>query len=886
MKYILTLSLKYVKRQKFRTVLTFIGLMLASFIMGLSMFGASSVYESVKNYVFDEYGRWEVMINGINQKSGDTGEVVKKLEKNLLVEDLYYYDEYRLGIGNFASEADEKNCFEITVNGETVHRAILLEQFKVFGDKSVMGNFNWVDSDGVKSENGIVLPAYMKASGLKTGDEINLEITPVSDGTRGKAVSGSFTVEGFSIVNSDVFFNFTVSENRIFAEELSTANGDIFRNSYSDATAVFRINGNADFDDALNSLLEELFNGKYTYSDLVYDEGLNSTVLMMELRTLVKVGDFVISISMIFAFIFLVWLIARFIIDNTFEISVAERNRKFNLLRTLGASKGQLAALTVFEAVFYCATAVTSGVLISYFAVKLIFESFRNSGINQAVFSVYPVVFLMVFVLCIVSVFISSYTSALWPTRKMTLVNAMNYGVTGKISKKKNRIRKNRKLHKSPNGFIWMYTKRNIGRTKGKFIFSAAAGSVSAIMLVAVIMTSATMKDSDTQVNEKDLIVTDYFYSEIKDIRYSEIKEYFTGDFFASVRYQGRDSFIRHEKGSAGYKARYIDSETADAVDRISGRQMSEYQFGVISEDYYNIRCDKAFGIFNGYDKHYKSLADYSGLSYEKFRDSGESILVVTGNTGNQFRKMSKPVSLTSGGYDYRVSGVCYIKDESGIEGFETAFIVTAAENASDISFSDGSLQLEFAGTEVHEKCTEMCENFRSEYGVRFYANNYADGTGRKGFMKSVQITVLIFFIFLWLTGIVSVINLTNTRIMNSQREYFIMRCSGMTVKMLIKCVLQEVIIFSAVSTVSGLVLGVAFYLSFMGGVSAIQESFTGVGPAEALKEILKVTAAPLLSSSLLYFATGIAVPVAFAYPMIKKLFETSPEIVNSNDLR
>lgn len=885
MKYILTLSLNYVKRQKFRTVLTFLGVMLASFIMGMSMFVANSLFSSYKNLIFDEFGSWEVSLDGVFSKAGDKDDALKKLQENVLVENLFYFKQTRLLASANGYLTDDDNCLQITLNDDDPLTVARFSQFNIVGDESVMGNFGPLEMNAPEAENGIIVPAYLKNAGYSEGDTVRVTAVPVKDGVRGVSVTGSFVIEGFIFSVDETGFGMSVSDNCRFGEELYEKNPEIFTTGcYSDATAVFRINDNADFEESVKAVLYEVFGDAYTYEDLYADNGLNGEVLILELKTLVKVGDFIIIAAFVFAFVFLVWLVARFIIDNTFEISVAERNRKYSLLRTIGASKGQLSALTAFEAMFYCLTAVPSGVLVSYLIVKNLFVTFAKSGVSQAVFEVHPLVTAWVFLLCIVSVFISSYTSALWATRKMTLVDAMNYGVSGRNLKKAQKIKKTVKLHRSPSGFIKLYTKRNIERTKGKFIFSVFAGSVSVIMLVSMIMSSVLMGDIFTTGDSHSL--TDYEYYNLNNMTYREISEYFDDENFAALRFRGNNSYMKLSRETSSVKAKYIDSETAAAFESLAGKEIAEYQFGVLSEGCFSERVDSVFGVYSAPGKKVKSLAEFSEKSYEKFRDSDESILVVLGSTGNRYRGFSRPTVINADGHEYRISGIFYLKNEYGIPGMDTAFVLTAAENAQDIVFENASMTLQFAGTETCEKCYEICHSFEKKYAVHYASDMYLGGTGALGFMKAGEKTELVFFVFLWLTGIVSMINLTNTRIMNSQREYFIYRCTGMTKKQLVKCALQEVIIFAVLSTVTGIITGFLFFMGLMGGTAMIQESLSDVTPAETLKYIAEKTLVPVTSAALFSLATNIVIPVAFASPLIKRFFTTSAEIVNSNDLR
>ena len=60
MKFLISLSLKYLGRQKLRTALTFISIVLAVFIMCFSLDALSTVLVTMKDFEINESGTWEV----------------------------------------------------------------------------------------------------------------------------------------------------------------------------------------------------------------------------------------------------------------------------------------------------------------------------------------------------------------------------------------------------------------------------------------------------------------------------------------------------------------------------------------------------------------------------------------------------------------------------------------------------------------------------------------------------------------------------------------------------------------------------------------------------------------------------------------------------------
>ena len=65
MKYIVTVALRYIQRQKTRTFMTFLSIAVASFIIGMVCLFANTAIDSGKNYIIDTEGSWEVDVSDV-----------------------------------------------------------------------------------------------------------------------------------------------------------------------------------------------------------------------------------------------------------------------------------------------------------------------------------------------------------------------------------------------------------------------------------------------------------------------------------------------------------------------------------------------------------------------------------------------------------------------------------------------------------------------------------------------------------------------------------------------------------------------------------------------------------------------------------------------------
>ena len=854
MKYLVSLASKYIKRQKFRTCLTFISIVLASFILNMGLITLSSAILSLKQYTIDSMGTWEVNLTDYVDKE-KIPQTLEKLQKHILVDDILYYNNSYVRV----PFSDKSSYIEVSYDkvGKLLCKSV--NQKSMCGNPLLVREFN-IRAVHVHNDNGIILPEVFREYGYKEGNSITLGFTYICDKYRGKTYTDSFVIEGFSesAESGTGIMDVWIKENKDITSQITAGDNldkksEISLSSDSDSGLYIRVNKNGKFDDCTNTILSDI-ESENNYLDLLSDpDAFNSRLLLMELKALINPKHIVPIIAILAGLLLLFWLVERFIIDNAFEISVVERSRKFTVLKTLGASKGQLSALTFNEAVFYCVTAVPIGMVTAYIIILSLFKSFSFIGIRSMVFSSNPAILAVGFVLCVISVVISSYTSAMWNTRKSTLIKAMNYGNSVKIKKKK--VKDKKYLNKSSIQLIKTYSKRNMKRAKGKYIFSAFAGSVSMILLFSALFTATGIK---TFLKENE----DFFSSPFaSDFRISVLRERPENIF--NFFKKGEDIIQCRVKGTY-YGYNYAFSE--------HDKQIYEKFSGNIPEVFSLETIDKI-----QYDEEIKDILK---LSYDEFVDQKSAILVVmtddAGNSGTCFRSVSEygfesEPEITFGKSKIKISGVIITDVHINLE------LIVPIENISDKKLSWCDAVITVKDSKAYKKASDLCTEFvDTNPNVEYYMDDYIHNTGFINTMSALGKTAIVFFVFTWLTGIVSMINLTNTRIMNCQREYFIMRCLGMSKRQIVGSVLYDLVFFSVISTFMGILFSSVMILPFL------EESKNGGFYLKIIRNIFSIG----IPASVIALAVNICIPVLFAMPLIKKMFETSSDVVNTNDLR
>ena len=219
MKQLISLSLKYIRRQKLRTWLTFLCVTLAVFIFNLLAGAADIVRNAMIRNVIDRSGEWEMCADPIiethcknemdrreqellsdgNHPDGLTDEDRDRLQKELneLQEKMCTQVHGHIAVdksfsfksgdlfwnGNGSPSDGRYHYFEVTAGGKTAQQ----QNFRTvqgWGDSSLLpqyvGTYRIPDELCTGEENLIFLPKSMEAEGWKKGDAYEITITPAS----------------------------------------------------------------------------------------------------------------------------------------------------------------------------------------------------------------------------------------------------------------------------------------------------------------------------------------------------------------------------------------------------------------------------------------------------------------------------------------------------------------------------------------------------------------------------------------------------------------------------------------------------------------------------------------------------------------------------------
>ncbi len=594
-------------------------------------------------------------------------------------------------------------------------------------------------------------------------------------------------------------------------------------------------NPNTPFEYNMELLLKDLgFTDKDAYDDFKnamhgYGIELNTPYMLTSFRSIDGIGKAVPYIGAYLILLLIVWFFSRFIIDNAFEISVQERSVQFAALRVMGASKGQLATLVFTEGLFYALTALPLGMVTSALACRYVFSSLNSIGFDVLEFYASPVTLLICAALCLAGIFISTYTSAMWASRKLSPVEALNYGKpkSKKKSKRKHKEKKS-KLNLSSKRFMVRYTFKNILRTKRRFLISSVAMGLGVLIFTICLQLGMTLyaelrEEIDLNEPRSD------FYVHTDALRIDDIeKEVMDSGYFSYVKYQCHAGayFERNELEKLGKSN--LEAMSAMGSGSAYGQPVN---INTMNKGEFEYKLD-SLADFNGSGEKEASYADVLGMSYEEFEAMGKPVLLLpqrhhedSTDYGYGYEAFSEPLTLTNAekGIDIEIAGIAHC-------GYNDVILMPmsyAKELLNSGMNMYANINLTVRDSDSYPAAKKALNAVLTESDEVY--DEFKTGTGLLDFIKTIVEIAVIFMLSIWLCGIVSMMNTINTSALNRSRELLMMRAVGMTRRQLTGTVVLESLLFSAVSAVGGTLVSVVGYQLIMRFVLERTEFHFGV---------------------------------------------------------
>ena len=537
------LTIKNLRLNKKRTIVTIIGIILSTALMvGIGLL-FSSFQDLMIRDTIGYSGKYEAKYNDVD---------LIKLN-DIKNKNFTYFYEKPIGFSKIESSNEYKPYMYITsVNREYFDELKLIE------------------GDIPKNENEIVISNHVITNGginYKVGDivtftygsrnidgNITLANSELVDGEF-LTNDGTHTYKIVGIVDRSNFESYSASGYTAFTVDVNSDNGNV--NLY------VMFNKNKNIIKQSEELAKELnYNGDINY---------NSTLLALYGES--TYGNVMSSMGgMMIIMLSLVSIGCIIVIYNSFAISVMERKKEFGLLSSIGATKRQLSHTVFFEAVFVGVIGIILGILGAYIGIGCVILIINNlisdmleyklHLVTNPLFIIIPVIFMIIVIG--VSAFIPSRRAS-----KVSPIEAIRQNDDIKINKKKIRTSK---LVLKLFGIEGEIALKNIKRNKKKYRVTIVSLFISIVLFISFSSyMNYTLNTASSVMGE---VPYDYQISYFGDdnnkealdkineiVKSSDVKEYVSysvgnlsiiGDYIYSDEYL---DFYKNAYGDDGIKA-------------------------------------------------------------------------------------------------------------------------------------------------------------------------------------------------------------------------------------------------------------------------------------------------------------------------------------------
>jgi putative ABC transport system permease protein len=489
------LTVKNLKLNKSRTIVTIIGIMLSCALIMVVAGMAASAQQTMVNLQINITGNYDLFVKGANKK------IIDNAQANRNVKDIYikqnlgcaYLPQAKFDTKPYINvvafnEKSFTDCFNVTLKEGRLPQngnELVLSQSVIENSKA-----DYKIGDTVALDLGKRVYA--------SGDEIPLDDTDYFNDTNGteKLVDThkkTYTVVGvFNKVSSSYFAADSISASSsafTLAEENADIN-DLFISFTSDGEKdyittsgeILNLTGD-DFESLKNDFEVYLENGDF------YEASIN--------KDLLRYKGFALSdeyMRMLFSLAVIIIVIIAissiFVIRNSFAISITEKTKLYGMLASIGATSKQIRHNVLFEGFVLGIIGIPAGILLGVGVIALlvvILNALLENMLNGISF-VYAVPWWVAVISAVMSavIILFSTLSSAFRASRIAPITAIRGNNDIKINKNKRKSYKAPKFIKKLFGVGGEIAYKNLKRSKKKYRTTVISIIVTVAMFISI----------------------------------------------------------------------------------------------------------------------------------------------------------------------------------------------------------------------------------------------------------------------------------------------------------------------------------------------------------------------------------------------------------------
>ena len=805
-------TVKNLKLNKKRTIVTIIGIMLSTaLICGVAGL-VSSFKASLINWIKVQDGNYHVAFHDI------PAEKLKYVSENQKVKDYYL-----VGDVGWANLEDSTNDYKPYVH--------ILEY-----DNKALNNLGVNLTEGRLPENSneIVISEHIITNGrviLKVGDEITLDV--------GKRVSsdGEELNENNPLLNGNTLI---VYDDETDLEERETEEVEETEHIENTTKKTYKIVGimqrlsREDFSSPgyivithMDKIPEKidisvLYKNPKEYEEIAKDicktfgimslneidintellrfEGVMSESMMTVLYTIAGVIIAIIVVSSVF------------VIRNSFSISVAEKNRQYGMLASIGATSKQIKRNVIFEGMIIGLIAIPLGVILGIVAIMILLQVVNYLLVDMLnnlsfIYSINPLAIVVSIVISLITI----YLSCLIPAIRASKISPIESIRGNKDIKTKAKKLRTSRLTKKIFGIGGVIASKNLKRSKKKYRTTV----ISLVVSIFIFISLSSILNLGTKV-------TGLYY---KDFKFNMYVSYGTEEIYEElVKQDNVDNYAYYYQTS-------LDFEGMKYASEFGKDQLNAYGDNMISLVAYNNEYFKNYIKELGLNpEDYKTVALLQDDEI-RYNDDGSKTI-------DRLYKIKPNDKIEVGRVDktYNITISKCTADDSKPMGQEVTYyhdgvIIVSEDFVKEVFGEDvENSSYMLSNLLINSKHPQELENTLNDLIKVNTKYTGLEVTNYDTYIDQQRRMVLVVKIFLYgfisvitLIGVTNIFNTITTNMILRSKEFAMLKSIGMSKKEFNKMIRLESIMYGAKSLLIGIPLGIlgsyGVYKAFAQGV-------------------------------------------------------------------
>lgn len=794
-----SLTLRYLKQNKKRTLVTIIGIILATaLICGIGNICTSFMDYQMRDEI-QSSGSFYATFTDIDKEKASvitksSGVSEYGYKKNLGSVILDKKNSTSLDINVF--DKNTINGFQITLKkgsypkneSELIVTQDLLNKWnKKIGDKITLNLGELIYDD-----MGII-------SKLKNPQETTFKIV----GTLDKAPYNSklFAIAGFDI-NS-------VDKNEKFDVSICTKNPkDIYKTAISIGENIGLVQKNDPQDESYD-YDEQTY---MYYKDIEYNEGL---LRLLGASSYDNINTTLILIVALVASLVIIATIAT--IYNSFSIAISERKKQFGILNSIGATKSQIMKLVFLEGFLVSIVGIPIGLLSGTVAIDIVFKViktfFKTSMFGEldlrVVFS--PIVLIISTLVILLTIFISALIPAI-NAAKISPLEAIKNSSNLKVGKiKSSKLVK--KIFKTEGELAY----KNLRRNKGKFritLFSLVISIVIFIsfngfvdMFIEANQINYGSITNDLTLYENNLLTKEEVQKTIDELKKINGLKDVAIDKGYNLNVHVDEKNINKDLRESLKQSDYVDMDNS-TYNFINSRLYTPGDFSIsnikLSEGKIDKETAKAEnGVILVRYSYQESLAKKGKVVLTNYK-VGDTLNCTVYSYDSDGKEIKKEVKLK----------ILAITDEilTGNNQYpETSFGVVAYDDlipSLGITDDESSSNLYYVATNREKSTRDKVKKVAEENNLSVI-DSIDEAQKLEQTMNVMKIFVYGFIVVISLVSVTNIINTISTNINLRKREFAVIKSIGVTPQGFKKMIYMESILYGILSLLYGIPIGI-----------------------------------------------------------------------------